>query len=943
MTDAAGNVSNELAVSSFTVDTVAPTVTIEQASAQNDLTPVAPVLFTATFSKVVSNFDSADVTVGGTAPGASATVTEIAPNDGTTYQISVSGMTDAGTVTVSIAANKATDAAGNGNSASTSKDNEVTYSPPASVKITGNPTATEDGKTGTYSIALSRSPDMGNTVVISLTPDNQCTVNPTSVSLSNTDTTAITVTAVNDTTPEGAHSCVIKHQITAINASSVTVLDFFISKAMAADSNYSIGMAIADMTVAITDNDSGVIINPASVNAAESGATGAYTVVLSTEPALDVTITLTPNAQVTTRPATVTFTHTNWNTPQTVTVTAVDDTSVEGNHSGSVAHAITTGDGDGDGGNYPDTMTVASVNVSISDNDNPPSPPPPPPTDNTYYNLNLKTNGNGEGKITGKTTGQYANGTLIALKAEPAANSTFAAWNPEHCGDVFYLSGETTCTATFNLKTFHLSTDKAGSGSGQITVTPQGNSHIANTTITLTAIPESGSILSHWTPSNCANAFQLIADTSCTAWFETVVVPQPEPQPQPQPEPQPESTPPQLIKPLPDYVMTLGNSLSPLMLDEYFSGHDVLNYQVVSSPQIDMASIHANQLHFNHHLLQIGTVSFVVRATDGRHLFTEDTFLLTVGSPEPEPQEPQPEPIPQPKPETPMSTVSATVDCPVSAIEYNHTCNARGQLIAIQYLMPQGVVADGIIDQRIENQGWLINIEVTANGHIKGGKLSGYVNNNGVIEDIEFKGNTLQGGLLGGHIRNTSSIHGVLKNVQFKAGSIVEGGRISGQISGDPVNPVRLKGVTITNGSQLSHAIIDSNTKLPERITFGEGVRFANDFPCQVNGLSLKNGTQSTVCFKRLNGLIQITINPDHRGQWGEVIFAAADNAEQAYSHDGENWQQIPIDVAEILTAKTVDRLPLTLEVPLPDLSEFIAVYIGYRLEDGEIVYYQIK
>jgi flagellar capping protein FliD len=79
------------------------------------------------FSEPVTGFENSDITTTGTANATTTTVTEIAPNDGTTYQVSVTGMTSNGTVIAAIAANTAKDAAGNDNEASTSTDNEVTY------------------------------------------------------------------------------------------------------------------------------------------------------------------------------------------------------------------------------------------------------------------------------------------------------------------------------------------------------------------------------------------------------------------------------------------------------------------------------------------------------------------------------------------------------------------------------------------------------------------------------------------------------------------------------------------------------------------------------------------------------------------------------------------------------------------------------------------------
>ena len=112
-------------------DTIAPTVTVNQAGSQADPTNSAPISFIAVFSESISTttFTAGDVSLGGsTAPGATVTgMTQIAPNDGTTFQITVAGMTGSGTVIASIPAGGVKDPAGNVNLASTSTDNSVTY------------------------------------------------------------------------------------------------------------------------------------------------------------------------------------------------------------------------------------------------------------------------------------------------------------------------------------------------------------------------------------------------------------------------------------------------------------------------------------------------------------------------------------------------------------------------------------------------------------------------------------------------------------------------------------------------------------------------------------------------------------------------------------------------------------------------------------------------
>jgi predicted heme/steroid binding protein len=122
-----GNTASTSTDNSVDFDNVRPNVTIEQASGQSDPTNASPVHFTAHFTEPVLAFATGDVTVSGSAGATTATVTQVAPNDGTTYDVAVSGMTGNGTVIAAIAAGVAADAATNGNNASTSTDNTVTY------------------------------------------------------------------------------------------------------------------------------------------------------------------------------------------------------------------------------------------------------------------------------------------------------------------------------------------------------------------------------------------------------------------------------------------------------------------------------------------------------------------------------------------------------------------------------------------------------------------------------------------------------------------------------------------------------------------------------------------------------------------------------------------------------------------------------------------------
>lgn len=127
------------------------------------------------------------------------------------------------------------------------------------------------------------------------------------------------------------------------------------------------GLAIDDFS--LTPLGSGpvmpaVIINTGGpVQIAEGGATANYTLVLATQPGADVTVTLNSGTQIASSTSTLVFTSANWNVPQTVTLTAVDDALVEGNHSSSVSHTVTSTDI-----SYNE-IVVSNVPVAITDND----------------------------------------------------------------------------------------------------------------------------------------------------------------------------------------------------------------------------------------------------------------------------------------------------------------------------------------------------------------------------------------------------------------------------------------------------------------------------------------------------------------------------------------------------------------------------------------------
>ncbi|MCO6458332.1 MAG: matrixin family metalloprotease, partial [Pirellulaceae bacterium] len=120
-----------------------------------------------------------------------------------------------------------------------------------------------------------------------------------------------------------------------------------------------------------------------STEVAEGGATDSYSLVLDTQPAADVTITLGAGSQLAVVPATLTFTPANWSQAQTVSVSAVDDDVVEGAHGGTITHSVTSADSGYQG------LAVANVTVSIADNDQ------APPADEFYFSVQSNSTING--------------------------------------------------------------------------------------------------------------------------------------------------------------------------------------------------------------------------------------------------------------------------------------------------------------------------------------------------------------------------------------------------------------------------------------------------------------------------------------------------------------------------------------------------------------------
>jgi hypothetical protein len=214
---------------------------------------------------------------------------------------------------------------------------------------------TEGGGQDTFTIVLSSQPTASVTIALSSSDTAEGTVSPASVTFTTFNWNApqtITATGINDFVADGNQTYSI---ITAPAAS--------------ADAAYQ-GCNAADVAATNLDNDSpGIITTPtAGLQTAENGGAAAFAIVLASQPTSPVTIGLasTDATEGAVSPASVTFTPLNWNAPQSVTITGVDDAVADGNQ----VYEITTAAAASADPAY-NGLDAADVSVTNIDNDSP--------------------------------------------------------------------------------------------------------------------------------------------------------------------------------------------------------------------------------------------------------------------------------------------------------------------------------------------------------------------------------------------------------------------------------------------------------------------------------------------------------------------------------------------------------------------------------------------
>ena len=202
------------------------------------------------------------------------------------------------------------------------------------------------------------------------------------------------------------------------------------------------GLDVTETTVTINDDDErGVQVSATTLTVPEGG-DGTYTVVLTSEPTGDVTVTpsRSGSSHVTVSPSPLTFTTADWNVAQTVTVSAGSDADAE-HDTATIEHTIAGADYGANG------VTAADVTVMVTDGD----------TASTQVTLTVDPTavGEGDGATTVTVTGTLdhavrTEGTAVTVTVSAGTAST-SDFTPVSAFTLTIDASQSSGTAMFTL------------------------------------------------------------------------------------------------------------------------------------------------------------------------------------------------------------------------------------------------------------------------------------------------------------------------------------------------------------------------------------------------------------------------------------------------------------------------------------------------------------
>lgn len=214
---------------------------------------------------------------------------------------------------------------------------------------------TEAGAFATFTVSLTSHPLMDVTLDLTSLDPGEGTVSPASITFTSDNWDSlqlVTVSGVDDFRVDGDQ---VYSVAVAVNPTS--------------DSSYASLPMQTVMLTNLDDETAGIVVTPTlGLTTTEGGGTDTFSVVLTSSPTANVILGISSSdvSEGVVAPATLTFTPINWNAPQVVTVTGVNDAMSDGNqlYSALTASAF-SGDSHYNGMN-PSDVTLTNIDDDTS-------------------------------------------------------------------------------------------------------------------------------------------------------------------------------------------------------------------------------------------------------------------------------------------------------------------------------------------------------------------------------------------------------------------------------------------------------------------------------------------------------------------------------------------------------------------------------------------------
>ena len=226
---------------------------------------------------------------------------------------------------------------------------DVTVKAPPSVTVDPTTLTVNEGGSGAYTVKLDTEPTADVTITVAgESGDVSVTGSPLTFTTENYNTAqTVTVNAAEDDDATTDTAVTLTNSASGGGYNSVT---------------------IDSVQVTVTENDTpGVTVEPTTLTVNE-GSSNTYTVKLNTEPTDDVTVRVGgASGDVTVTGSPLTFTTSNYNTAQTVTVNAGEDQDSE-DDSATLTHTAVSNDTTY---STSSSLSIQDVSVTVTDNDTP--------------------------------------------------------------------------------------------------------------------------------------------------------------------------------------------------------------------------------------------------------------------------------------------------------------------------------------------------------------------------------------------------------------------------------------------------------------------------------------------------------------------------------------------------------------------------------------------